>query len=91
MKINFKPTLTDGNEQIMPIEGMIVTSISFNYKTREIFVSYDDAPEVVEETDLYTDEEIDDYSWQRIKSLVLKHDGVWTNKQEGIEFLISLK
>ena len=41
-KINFKPTSTVGDEHIMSLNGMVAKGIAFNYKTREIFVIYED-------------------------------------------------
>lgn len=81
MKIPFKTSRVEGDENIMVVGDINPDEIRFNRVTREISIIYE--PSLT-----FTREDIDQLSWQAIKKLVEEHTGEWVNKTAGIEFLI---
>jgi len=77
--IPFAPKTRIGEEQIMDTSGLNIVSIRFNINSRELRL-------VVVEKE-FTDAKLSALSWQGVKKLVEDNNGVWTNKNEGIEFL----
>lgn len=80
MKIPFKTTTVDGDENVMVVGDINPDEIRFNRVTREISIVYENSK--------YTLEDIDQLSWQAIKKLVESHGGKWVNKSVGIDFLV---
>ena len=77
--IPFAPRQTIGEESIMDTSGLNIVAIRLNVNSRELRL-------VVKESE-FTEEKLSALSWQGVKKLVENNNGVWTNKNEGIEFL----
>lgn len=83
-KTNFVTHYNEGDESVMSLDGITATKITFNNKTREIFIVY-------EEIFKYTEEELNAMSAKGIKELVLENGGTYTNKKSGITFLMAIE
>ena len=81
MIIPFRTSYVDGDESVMVVD-CVPKEIRFNVKSRGITIVCEDQK--------YPLESIDQMSWQAIKSHVEENNGTWTNKQEGIEFLVGV-
>ena len=77
--IPFAPNQRIGEETIMDTSGLNIVAIRFNINSRELRL-------VVKEGE-FTEEKLSTLSWQGVKKLVEDNNGIWTNKNEGIEFL----
>lgn len=86
MKINFKSNCTEGDEHVMLLDDMVATEIRFNYKTREIFVVYKDATPIYK----YSEDELGDMHYTKVKKLVIENDGEWSNTADGRKFLLTI-
>jgi len=82
-KIPFKTTIIRDGLNVMSMGDINPDEITFNPVTREISIAYEPIEYLT-----YTREDIDQMSWQNIKRLVVENTGEWTNKADGIEFLI---
>ena len=65
----------------METSGLNIEEIRFNVNSREMRL-------VVTESQ-FTEDSVADMSWQAIKKNVLENGGEWTNKTEGITFLLN--
>lgn len=81
MKIPFQTNHVEGSENVMIIVNDIVKEIRYDQNTRAITV-------VMEESNIYTLEDLDGLSWQALKKLVIENRGEWTTKTDALDFLI---
>lgn len=81
MKIPFQTNHVEGSENVMIIVDDIVREIRYDQNTRAITV-------VVENSSVFTLEDLDGLSWQALKELVHKNGGEWTSKNDAFDFLI---
>ncbi len=78
--INFKHNFSDGDVSVMSVDDLNVVEIRYHRKSRNISIVCDQ----------FTEEDLEDMSYQAIKKLVIENGGKWENKKEGIEFLTNL-
>lgn len=82
MKIPFKTTKNDGNENVMVVGDINPDEVRFNRITKEIYLIV---------SDKYTSEDLDGLSWQALKKLVVENGGTWSNKETGIKYLMEVE
>ena len=86
--INFKTDSTEGDENIMSLEGLNPTQIRFNHKSKQISIVCEDNPDIF--FNPLSKEELEDMTYAKIKKFVEKNGGKATTKKAGIEYLLNL-
>lgn len=76
----FQLTSTEGSVQIMDVTGIDVKEIRFNPRSGNIDLVYNE----------YDRDELENAPYTEIKEMVEENGGVYENKKQGIEFLMSL-
>ena len=89
MKTNFKTDSTEGDENIMSLDGLNPTEIRFNHKSKQITVICGEKQSGIFLHAL-TEKELEDKNWTKIKKFVEDDGGTYTTKKAGIEYLLNL-